>query len=780
MNPVLDAALRSWPFDPALSAMVLATALVYVRGWWSYHRRDSQRWPIIRLLSFLSGLTALHLALASPVEPFASLFLSVHMVQHLVLMMLAPPLLWLGNPLLPLIRGLPALLRTYWVIPLFQIAWLRRWGARLTHPVSALGIFVVATWVWHMPELYNLALQSPPWHYLQHASFLGAGLLLWYPVVRPYPMQPHWPLWLLFPYLLLADLSNTLLSALLSFSDRVIYAYYAQFASIEGVSALDDQATAGAIMWVPGSLAFLLPLFALAIRFLTGELESPRTNRKTTSRPDHYSPVVAVAPRLRVALPLLTTPQTATHLDLLRVPVMGRLLRWRHSRTVFQLLLLVLAILVVTDGILGPEIAPMNMAGVLPWIHWRALLILSLLIAGNFFCYACPFMLPRNLARRWLPVGRNWPRALRGKWLAIGLVVVFFTAYEAFSLWDNPRLTALIIVGYFLAAFLIDGWFRGAAFCKYVCPIGQFNFVQSLVSPLEVAVRDPAVCATCTTKDCIRGRDRIPGCELELAQPRKQGNLDCTFCLDCAHACPHGNIGLLAGAPTRGLADDPVRSGVGRYSQRTDLAVLVLVLVCAAFTNAAGMIGPVMQWEQELQAQAPLLPRVLLIGVLNVFALLVFPLVGVGIVAAISKHWGRLRERTLAVANRFVYALIPLGFAMWLAHYGYHLATSYGTAWSVTQRFATDLGWSTLGEPIWRCGCCEPVGTWLVKTELLILDVGLLLSLYTAWRIARRTTAGSRAVLAWLPWAIILTGLFALGVWILLQPMQMRGTMSMM
>ena len=129
------------------------------------------------------------------------------------------------------------------------------------------------------------------------------------------------------------------------------------------------------------------------------------------------------------------------------------------------------------------------------------------------------------------------------------LVAFYLWAYEAFALWDRPAWTAAIIAGYFVMAFVIDGLFRGASFCKYLCPIGQFNFVQSQVSPLEVTVHDPDVCARCRTRDCIRGRDGIPGCELGLFQPRKVGNLDCTFCLDCVHSCPHENVGILPVVP---------------------------------------------------------------------------------------------------------------------------------------------------------------------------------------------------------------------------------------
>ena len=156
-----------------------------------------------------------------------------------------------------------------------------------------------------------------------------------------------------------------------------------------------------------------------------------------------------------------------------------------------QVPLLLLAGLIVYDGFRGPQVGAMNLAGVLPWIHWRGLVVLGLLAAGNVFCMACPFMVPRTLARRWLPQGRSWPRRLRNKWLAVVLLAVFLWAYEAFALWDSPWWTAWIVLAYFAAAFVIDGFFRGASFCKYVCPIGQFNFVQSLVSPVEITGARP-------------------------------------------------------------------------------------------------------------------------------------------------------------------------------------------------------------------------------------------------------------------------------------------------
>ena len=768
MTHVLDAAIRSWPFEPWLTASLIVTALVYFRGWRVYHRRDPERWGFDRLAAFLGGLTAIFIALASPLEPFTSLLLSVHMVQHLLLVMVAPPLIWLGNPLLPMIRGLPEPVRTYWVVPLFHVSWLRRMVVWLAHPAPALVLFITVTWIWHSPGLYDLALRSPDWHYVQHGCFLLSGLLFWFPVVRPYPVRVRWPVWFLFPYLLLADLSNTALSALLAFSDRVLYTHYTSVPRIGSGTALADQAIAGVFMWVPGSVAYLLPLFAIGLRLLFGENErvaSASGGRESPARPSGRIPLTVLA----------GSPAPTGRFDLLRVPLLGHFLRWRYSRQTLQIPMLLLAIAVVIDGFTGPDVAAMNLAGVLPWVHWRGLLILGLLIAGNFFCTACPFMLPRTIARQFLPAGMSWPRRLRGKWLAIGLLVTFFTAYEAFALWDSSRITAWIIVGYFIAAFVIDGLFRGAAFCKYVCPIGQFNFVQSLVSPLEVAVLDPAVCVACKTKDCIRGRAGISGCELDLAQPRKHGNMDCTMCLDCVHACPHGNIGLLAPTPGRGLSDDPFRSGIGRFGQRPDIAALVLVLVFAAFTNATGMVGPVLEWEARAQQQLGMESTVPLIVGLNVLALLVAPVVLVGFAASASRSIGGLKQPMLVVATRFAFTLVPLEFAMWLAHYGYHLATTYDAAWPVVQRFATENGWTALGAPIWLCGCCQVVGTWLPKTEIVILDCGLLWTLYIAYHAARNLAPSGRTLRAFAPWALLAVGLFALGVWIVLQPMQMRG-----
>ena len=142
MNPIFDAVVRSWPFEPWVLFSLFLTAGVYLRGWLALHRRDAPRWPRSQPIAFGAGLSAIFLAVASPIEPFTSLLLQVHMVQHLLLMMIAPSLLWLGAPQFPLLMGLPRPIRRYWATPLFRRPWLRETLARLTHPVPALLVFM--------------------------------------------------------------------------------------------------------------------------------------------------------------------------------------------------------------------------------------------------------------------------------------------------------------------------------------------------------------------------------------------------------------------------------------------------------------------------------------------------------------------------------------------------------------------------------------------------------------------------------------------------------------
>ena len=469
-------------------------------------------------------------------------------------------------------------------------------------------------------------------------------------------------------------------------------------------------------------------------------------------------------------------------MDLTTSPVLGPFLRWRHARTALQVPALLVALAMVLHGLFGPSLAPKNLATVLGWVHVRGALVIALLVAGNIFCMACPFVLVRDLARRVFKPVLRWPRALRTKWLSIALFVAVLFVYELFDLWGSPWWTAWLVVAYFAGALVVDSLFRHASFCKFVCPIGQFNFVASTVSPLEVAVRDRDVCDdVCTTKDCIRGR-RDPsnrlvvlqrGCELALFQPSKVGNLDCTFCLDCVQACPHENVGVVSRLPAAELMTDPRRSGIGRLSRRPDFAALAVVFTFGALLNAFGMVSPVYALESWLAGVLGVTYEAPVLAILFAAVLVVEPVLLLGVAGWLTRQWTAPGERLLPLTVRYAYALVPLGVGVWMAHYGFHFFTGLWTFVPVVQSALADAGWPVLGPPRWgMVGMPEAI---VYPMELGFLGLGLLGSLLVAYRIAEET-APERRVLAFAPWAALSVLLWVAAIWLLSQPMEMRGT----
>jgi len=503
---------------------------------------------------------------------------------------------------------------------------------------------------------------------------------------------------------------------------------------------------------------------------------------------------VIIKGRLTCRLPmtprsLLKTNQTfnvSRHsaADLLTWPLLGPFLRWRHARRTLQTILLIASGFIVFDGLFGPQQAPKNLATVTAWVHYRGLVVLALLLVGNLFCLACPFMLPRE-AGRWLGQHLGWQRVvtkgMRNKWLTVILLVLFFMAYELFSLWASPWWTAWIIAAYFGGALVVDTFFQGAAFCKYVCPLGQFNFFGSLNAPAEIKIRSAATCAACRSKDCIAGNGLTGqrGCELWLFQEKKVGNLDCTFCLDCVHACPHDNIGLMARIPTQELWTDPRRSGLGRFSQRWDLAALVIVLTFGAYLNAFGMISPVYVLRQNLANWLGLtseIPGLLLIFMVG-FTLI--PAVLLTVTSLLSRRLaGHTHEPLSLIARRFVFSLAPLGFGMWLAHYAFHFLTGALTLIPVLQAYLNDSGFAA-GQPYWQLGPLVPL-EWLFPIQAVFLYLGLFGSLVAAFQIALNYYRNrSIALRAFLPWGGLALLMLVAALWIMFQPMEMRGTIFM-
>src|SRR6185503_15541562 len=474
-------------------------------------------------------------------------------------------------------------------------------------------------------------------------------------------------------------------------------------------------------------------------------------------------------------------------MNILRLPVVGSFLRWRYARPALQLLLLLISLAVVLHGLLGPQLAPRKLATVLTSIHWRGFLIVAIVAAGNLFCTACPMVLARDVSRRFFHPALRWPRWLRGKWLGVALLVLVLFSYELFDLWSQPRATAWLVLGYFGLAIAIDTVFKGASFCKHLCPIGQFNFVASTMSPTELRIVERETCRTCRTSDCIKGSPadrpaeaghyRQRGCELGLFLPMKVGNLDCTMCLDCVHACPHDNIALVTRTPGAELLERGRRSGIGRLAQRADLAALAVVFTFAALVSAFAMTSPAYLVEQRLAAKMGTQSEWPILAVIFIVGLIVLPaalLSGAGVVTrafAPEPRGTRLRpfgasarQALAATVLSYSYALIPIGLGIWVAHYGFHLLTGLLTIVPVAQSAVVDaFGHALLGGPFWGWVGLQPGAVFPIQLGCVVLGAAGSLAMVQA--ISQRDQP-SRPVLASTPWLALVLLITTTALWI--------------
>jgi cytochrome c oxidase assembly factor CtaG len=223
------------------------------------------------LTAFLLGLVVIWIAIASPLDGFADALLSAHMVEHLLLMSFAPPLLLIGYPAVPLLRGIPRAILVPVLGPLLRFKGLRTLGHFVVIPLVAWFAMNLTFLGWHVPAAYDFALEHEHWHEFEHLLLLGTSILFWWPLIRPWPTNARYPGWYMLPYLVMADIVNTALSAFLAFCDRPVYAYYLKQPNPFNISPQSDQVVGAVIMWVLGSLVFLVPAVFVTIKLLRQE-----------------------------------------------------------------------------------------------------------------------------------------------------------------------------------------------------------------------------------------------------------------------------------------------------------------------------------------------------------------------------------------------------------------------------------------------------------------------------------------------------------------------------
>jgi putative membrane protein len=247
-----------WNFSPTLVLGIAALAVLYF-GAPRWLRRCSQHTEPVspwQITAFVSGLVILVVALMSPIDALGDDYLfSAHMVQHMLIGVVAPPLLLLGIPgwmIEPVLRWLP----------------LRQTLRVLAHPVPAFGLLNLDLWLWHAPALYDAALANEAIHIFEHTTFIVFGVIFWLPILSPTPLIPRISRPFAILYLFGGCQPMVALGALLTFATAPFYAAYVDAPRIWGMDALSDQQLGGLIMWLPTNIPYLVGLSVVFFKWV--------------------------------------------------------------------------------------------------------------------------------------------------------------------------------------------------------------------------------------------------------------------------------------------------------------------------------------------------------------------------------------------------------------------------------------------------------------------------------------------------------------------------------
>ena len=267
-DPSVDFSWTAWHGHPSVLVGLLVLTGGYLLGVGPLRRRYGWA-PSVgsgQVTLFLSGILVIFIAVLSPLHELGDKYLfSAHMVQHLLLTLVVPPLLLLGTP--------------GWLLrPLIRSSRVLKVARTLTLPVVAFILFNVVFVLWHVPGLYDLALRERGIHVLEHLMFLAAGVIMWWPVLSPLREVPRATYLVQMVYLFVQPTVPAILGAMITFSDGGLYTWYVEAPRVWDISAHTDQQVGGVIMWVPGGLAFLITLVVVFLVWAAQEESKAQPN----------------------------------------------------------------------------------------------------------------------------------------------------------------------------------------------------------------------------------------------------------------------------------------------------------------------------------------------------------------------------------------------------------------------------------------------------------------------------------------------------------------------
>jgi putative membrane protein len=285
LPPVPADVVLDWGFDPLIAIPLVLVAAAYL---WAVHHVDAAHpgnpVPRARTIAFLAGLATIEIALQSIVERYDTTLFSDHMLQHVLLTLVASPLLALGAPITLLLRVTRTEPRRRFILPVLHSRIVRV----LAFPVVSWALFAAVMWGTHFSPLFERSLEEPFIHDLEHLLFLSAGLLFWWPAIALDPAPWRMPHPVRAMYLFLQMPQNTFLALAIYSASAPLYAHYANLQLTWGPNALVDQRLAGGLMWIIGDLVFVSAIVLVIAGWMRFE------ERNTGRREAHADAQLAV------------------------------------------------------------------------------------------------------------------------------------------------------------------------------------------------------------------------------------------------------------------------------------------------------------------------------------------------------------------------------------------------------------------------------------------------------------------------------------------------------
>ncbi len=446
--------------------------------------------------------------------------------------------------------------------------------------------------------------------------------------------------------------------------------------------------------------------------------------------------------------------------EITSIPTVKRVLtsRWfQWSLTAITLPLFVLAIL---TGLFGTPAGSRNFGIVFVWIVWWALLMLVLVpFTGRLWCTMCPIPAPGEWLQRrafigpragkLYALGRKWPKPLNNIWLQNAL----FLAVALFSkvILTTPFISAVVLIALMATAVIASLLFERRVFCRYICPVGGFIGIYSQLAPVEVRVKDTAVCATHRTKTCYVGSEDGYGCPW-LAYPAALGkNTYCGLCTECLKTCPRDNIGVFARPFGQDLATNQGR--------RLDEAYRALMMLACAPVYSIVFMGPWASIKESAYAVGSpawwLYAAALILLTVGVVPGLFY------LCAVIAKRIGASALPTRKLFIEYAYTLLPLGLAAWAAFNLSFVLINFSYAWQVLSD-PFGWGWNLFGTASWPW--VAYLAGWQATMQVPILLVGLVAAIAVAFRTARSHQSPPKAALPVVAFCVaftlVMVGLF--------------------